>query len=51
MPKSRKSKRAKSPHPLKGPSPIGSGGPSFIGAKGSGKTTQAGSKRGGRKIT
>lgn len=31
--------------------PIKSGGPGFIGAKGSSKTVMAGSKRGGRKLT
>lgn len=42
--------KAPSGHPLKG-KPIASGGPGFIGAKGSSKTLMAGSRSGGKRIT
>jgi hypothetical protein len=51
MARRKKLSTGKSPsgHPLKGSSPLSQGGPGFLGAKGSSKTTAAGSRSGGRK--
>ena len=46
-----KSGKAPSGHPLKGGRPIKTGGPGFIGAKGSSPTVMRGSKPGGKKAT